>query len=72
MAGDLTVQVQTIGGLTVAAGGLHPRDASLAAGQQVVLEDTWQTTGIARGDYRVISYAKAGANPYRSDGDAHN
>ena len=57
VAGDLIVQVQTIGGLTVTAAYTHAV-TSLAPGQQVVLEDTWQTTGIARGDYRVISYAK--------------
>ena len=55
ITGTAVIEVQTAGGLAVSGPFTHTVEG-LAPGHLVELNEAWDTTGVALGDYRVIGY----------------
>jgi hypothetical protein len=55
--GEAIIMVQPSGVATATATFTHTV-TGLVSGGTLVLEDTWDTTGVARGDYRILGYVK--------------
>jgi len=57
LTGQVIIEAQTADGITTTATFTHPVSA-LAPGSSLTFNDTWDTTGVPFGDYRVRGYMR--------------